>query len=500
VEVDIAGDQWQAAKLERNDRPLPLSLRELGGVERVVAEWPWSGTGHYELRLSLPGAATERVTWTVQPAKITTSAYLQMLEALELRLPVSIALGLQRLGALTGLRFREPGESTIAQELATLRRAIDGSPQRPGLETILPLVARDPHRVLSSSEAWVPRAQARRVNPSSLPRAFAGGSNLASDRLPWKLPEARVAESVDNFENRLLATFHEQTAQRLEVLKQAIHGEPSSERRTRLSANCDQLWEKLVQGRRSAAFLDQVKRLSHQPDQPSMVLLRRPEYRYALEGYMELNRSTVPQLHSPHLEAPLEGLPALYQTWGVLQVLDVLLEAAKANDFGKAQQRIVSHDPSGTFVRVLRNGKPAVTARRAADGTEVRLIPQRTYTDKGLDYRSISYRQEPDIAIEVERPGRRPRILLFDPKYKLNSDLSSGKPQRPKKDDIDTMHAYRDAIRNPARERVVEFAAILYPGPAKTYDAGLRALSAVPDNEEALRQELRRLLSEVLAP
>jgi hypothetical protein len=499
VEVDIAPELWEQAKLECNDRPLPLSLRRLGGEQKVVATWPQAKTGHYELRLSLPETPTERVTWTVQPSKISTSAYLQMLEALELRLPVSIALSLQRLGGLTGLRFKEPAESTLAQELATLRRAVEGSPRRPGLKTILPLVARNPHRVLSSSEAWAPRARARRINPASLPHALSSGSNLGSDRLPWKLPEVRVAESVDVYENRLLATFHEQAAQRLRGLRAAIQKDRNRERRVRLSNVCDELIEHLYGGRRSARFLDRVKRLSHQPDRLSMVLLRRPEYRYALEGYIELNRSAAPQLHSPHLEAPLEGLPALYQTWGVLQVLDVLLEVAVENGFDDAQQRIVSHDPSGVFVRVLRDGKPAVVARRPSDGTELRLIPQRIYMPNGSDYHSVSYEQKPDVAIEVERPGKRGRILLFDPKYKLNSDRLGGKPQRPKKDDIDAMHAYRDAIRDGSGEQVVEFAAILYPGPTKDYDEGLRALSAVPDEAETLRKELRRVLTRALA-
>jgi len=499
VEVDIAPELWEQAKLECNDRPLHLSLRRLGGEQKVVAAWPQAKTGHYELRLSLPDAPTERVTWTVQPSKISTSAYLQMLEALERRLPVSIALSLQRLGALTGLRFKEPAESTLAQELATLKRAVEGAPQRPGLKTILPLVGRDPHRVLSSSEAWVPRDRARRINPASLPRVLAGGSNLGSDRLPWKLPEVRVAESVDVYENRLLATFHEQAAQRLRGLRAATQKDPNGERRVRLSNVCDELIEQLSRARRSARFLDQVKQLSHQPNRLSMVLLRRPEYRYTLEGYIELNRSAVPQFHSPHLEAPLEGLPALYQTWGVLQVLDILLDVAVESGFDEAQQRLVSHDPSGVFLRVLRDGKPAVVARRPSDNTVLRLTPQRIYMPNDSSYRSVSYRQKPDVAIEIERPGKRGRILLFDPKYKLNSDRLGGKPQRPKKDDIDAMHAYRDAIRDGSGQRVVEFAATLYPGPTKNYDEGLRALSAVPDDEEALRRELRRVLTDALA-
>ncbi|AWK86252.1 nuclease domain-containing protein [Azospirillum thermophilum] len=44
--------------------------------------------------------------------------------------------------------------------------------------------------------------------------------------------------------------------------------------------------------------------------------------------------------------------------------------------------------------------------------------------------------------MEVTRPGAPPVLLLLDPKYKI--DDANG--TRPKKDDIDKMHAYRDSI------------------------------------------------------
>jgi len=61
------------------------------------------------------------------------------------------------------------------------------------------------------------------------------------------------------------------------------------------------------------------------------------------------------------------------------------------------------------------------------------------------------------------------------------------------------MHAYRDAIRNADGERVVDYAAILYPGPGRRFDPGLCALSAVPDNAAGLRADLRQVLSAAVA-
>jgi hypothetical protein len=494
VEVAVATDLWEGAVLERDDRPLALSLRRFAGEPRVVAEWPRSGTGRYQLTLALPDGSTEGATWTIQPRKITPAAYYRMLEALEMRLPVSIALGLQRLGALTGIRFEAATESTLAQELARLRRAVDGSASRPGLAKILPLVARDPHRVLSSAESWVPRERARRINPSSLRQAVAAGANLAEDGLPWKLPEVRVTESVDVYENRILATFHEQVARRLRRLRSTLENGPSE----RLLRECDDLLERLACGRRESRFLDEVGQLSHRPSRLTMVLLKRPEYRYLLEGYLELHRSAIAHLEEPALEAPLEQLPALYETWGVLQVVQALIEVAAKTGFEAQLQRIVGYDAGGVFVRVLPDGRPALTLSRDSDGTRIRLVPQRSYLRRQGDYRSISYRQKPDVAIEVERAGERGRILLFDPKYKLLSDDLDGDGGRPKKVDIDTMHAYRDAIRDEEDRRVVEHASILYPGPTTSFGPGLGAIRAAPDDEEALGADLRRVLSEAL--
>ncbi|MBM3678487.1 MAG: hypothetical protein FJW96_11485 [Actinobacteria bacterium] len=92
--------------------------------------------------------------------------------------------------------------------------------------------------------------------------------------------------------------------------------------------------------------------------------------------------------------------------------------------------------------------------------------------------------------------GTRP----FDPKYKLVSEEGAEAGDgRPKKIDIDTMHAYRDAIRDQAERRVVEYAGILYPGPQVLFADGIEALSANPLHPEALDQRLTSLFEAALA-
>jgi predicted component of viral defense system (DUF524 family) len=60
------------------------------------------------------------------------------------------------------------------------------------------------------------------------------------------------------------------------------------------------------------------------------------------------------------------------------------------------------------------------------------------------------------------------------------------------------MHAYRDAIRDLTGERVVEYAAVLYPGPESRYGDGIEALSARPLDTASLEQRLRELLTTAL--
>ena len=231
--------------------------------------------------------------------------------------------------------------------------------------------------------------------------------------------------------------------------------------------------------------------------------MRRPPYRAALEGYLEFRRSASIRLEDSKLDAPLENLPGLYQTWGTLEVLSVLLQVADDLGYRVRQQRLVGRDAGGFYVRVLPDGKPAIHLVHPDHKTIVKLVPERTYRGKGGrddGLHSISYAQRPDVTVEVHLPHEDTRIYLFDPKYKLEGEyleVESG-DGRPKKVDIDKMHAYRDAIRDEEGRRLVRCAAILYPGPEVRYVKGLEALPAYPGLERVLEQRIEELLREAL--
>jgi PD-(D/E)XK nuclease superfamily len=169
---------------------------------------------------------------------------------------------------------------------------------------------------------------------------------------------------------------------------------------------------------------------------------------------------------------------------GTLQIIKALADVAIELGYAVSED-LFRRDRSGLFLRVLRNGKPALVLHDASTGATVKLIPQRTYSPRSGALSSASYPQTPDIAVEIDEPGQPVRVVIFDPKYKLDSEEIEGEINdgRPKKVDIDKMHAYRDAIRDLRHKRAVEYAAIIYPGATtEEFGAGLQAISARPSS------------------
>lgn len=494
VHIKVPQARWQGVALTRNGELVEVYLRPLAGEPRVVADWPLSGTGHYRLELT-DGGSREELKLSVWPRKISKAGYFQLLDDLE-QLPASLAIALQKGGALAGIKLPPPGEATLASELQRLRRAIGGTEERPGLAKVLRSLAPDPYMVLRSTEVWLPRDRARRVHPARLGQAFAIGHNVDASGQPERLPETQVEHTPDVYENRLVRAFHDHVSLRIRRLQARLRSGTLTDATDELS----QLSRSLSAARREATFLDHVTPPRQLPTQLTMVLLRRPAYRAALEGYLEYRRTVSIRLEEPGLESPLENLPSLYETWGTLQVIKAAADTATQLGF-TVTERIFHRDQSGLFLHVLKNGRAAIILRHERSDTTVKVFPQRTYHPRGIPLRSASYEQKPDIALEVHQPGQPQRVLIFDPKYKLRSEELEGEITngRPQKVDIDKMHAYRDAIRDHDDRRVVEYAAIMYPGAAsERFGTGLEAIAARPDEASALQGKIRSVLLDML--
>lgn len=494
IDLCIEPADWANADLRVQEVPVPLTLRRLSGQTRVLADWPRSGPGHYLIQLTSP-AGTESRMITIQPTKISDSAYSTLLDDLQHRLPASIAIALQRLGGLGGLTVLPPAESTLSHELVRLRRAVRGTGQRPGLVSVLNDVATDPHRMLRMEQQWVPRERARRPHSADLARSITLPHLFAEDQLPTHVIDRRAQSNVDLYENRLIRLFTIEVQTRLRRLAR----EADNRRFEHVSSLATQLLEDLRFARRRASFLDDVSDVAYLPNRVTMVLLNRPPYRAAFEGFLELHRSLAVQFEDPRLDAPLENLPDLYQIWGTLEVIAHLLTSAGELGYVVELERLVHRERAASFVHVVPDGQVAVKLRHPLRGSEVTLTPERSFGSSDL-LRSESFLQRPDITIEVKHPGTPTKLYLFDPKYKLETDSAddSAGSGRPVKTDIDKMHAYRDAIRDGHGRRVVVSAATLYPGTSQHYGPGIEAIQANPDHSEALQKRLNSILRQAL--
>jgi Uncharacterized conserved protein len=495
IEVRLPPNQLQKVQLFRQGRQ--LNLQQHQGRDCIVAEWERSDPGYYQLRLEW-GSTVEELRVTVLPEKISLDAFTQLLTDLSMGLPAAVALALQRVGAFGNLVFRTPPETTLAEELNRLRRTILGTEERPGLQSLLPELALDPHQVLRSQEVWVPQAQARRLSISRLPQAMRG-HNLDKFGKPVRVLDCRVEHTLDVYENRLVKLYVHQVERRLLRLERR-----QSELKLLTSRDdyrdCIQelqmLLKSLRDAKRQAQFLSEVSLPQSLTNQLTMVLLKRPAYRAALEGFLEFCRQMEVRLDQSALDVPLQNLPYLYQLWGTLQVIQVLLEVAAEQGYRVKHNRL-TRPIENELVVVLPNGEIAVELVHPQTGVSVALTPERTFAnDRSAATYSISFDQRPDIVVEVRHPSSQvPRIYLFDPKYKVDSREGC---KVPLKQDIDKMHSYRDAIRGVGGVRVVQYAAILYPGNHEQYDDGLEALPTNPLSVGELHKHLRRVFESAM--
>ncbi len=155
------------ASSERRATPR-FSLSPIDGELRVLAEWPLSGTGRYRLRLEPRGRRRGSARSIVTPEKISARPTDGLIDDLQTTLPASIAIGLQRAGALTGLQLR-PLERPRSPKnsIGCAERSVGRRPVRARRRS-LTAIARDPHRVLRKTEQWVERERVRRLEPVGL--------------------------------------------------------------------------------------------------------------------------------------------------------------------------------------------------------------------------------------------------------------------------------------------------------------------------------------------
>lgn len=230
-------------------------------------------------------------------------------------------------------------------------------------------------------------------------------------------------------------------------------------------------------------------------NEPTHLMRREPRYRRLYALYRALRSAPFIAFDSPLLWLPIQDLPTLYEQWCVLQTIKALLPLGVL----EAQELIAPTEVEHGGVRAqrwtlhLRENAPLLAVHRA-DGVRFRLIYQRRYAPQPATSRTLGaldpFVRIPDIAIEVQRDGQPPTVLVIDAKYRVMPD------GRVPQSALDDAYAYRSAI-GIAGSRATLGAFLLFPGniAVETADA-VGALPLLPGDDAALAMLINRTLTE----
>lgn len=477
---------WEGWSVAVNGEPRAVHLRRIAGQAQCVCEWPESSAGRYRIVLDHPARGRVEQDLLIMPAKLGEQAIERILEDMEKRLPHALAAALQRGGALAGLDLLPPENVTPAAELSRLRHIVAGTEAEPGLLRLLPLIASAPHKVLVETVINTPQERARRPHAVLMRKALYRGHQIDDEGRPLRLFDRRIEPSHDVHENRVVKLVCELSRQRLVRLIPML---PAA-----LQSDTSSLLDALTRAVRQAAFLAEVGPSGTTVPQVTQVLLRRADYRRVLNLWKALCSGLAVRFGSGALDTPFRSVPNLYELWGTFASLTKIVELLVDHGFEIGRERLIRRLPQGPLVELVQGQNPLAHLTRG-DSTTANVYFQRSFSAQSAPLASVSFDQRPDLVVEVARPDGPCALIVLDPKYKL--DERSGMIG-PKKEDIDKMHAYRDAIVHRSHGRVIRHAAILYPGPTRRFGDEVSALNADPLDPGVLGLAVRQLVNEIV--
>lgn len=369
--------------------------------------------------------------------------------------------------------------------LTLLRHAADD------LESALEHVARHPERGMRR-EAQPTRAERVRRPDAALLRAVrrgagAGGSVPAGAALTVRerVGEQRAAPALDTAEHRWIAAQLRAIRRRIARVIDTERAHPPTPRRDRVLAEAAALAGRVGRWERREPFASAAG--DPPPGFASPQLLHAPGYREAHRACRILAMGL--RVHGGPAELALRDLHLLYEQWCYLALARIVAGLTGAP---LPATHLLVADDEGMRAR-LRRGWESAARWELADGARVSLV----YNPR-FDAAAILVPQQPDVLLEIHRPGRAPARVVLDAKYRL--DTSPEYAARyggagPPEDALNTLHRYRDALG-------AGVAVALFPGaaaPAGRLHPGARGIGALPflpSSTGAVEEWLRALLAE----
>ncbi len=468
---DVDVDQYRA---EAGEVPLPLAtVRVVGG--QVVLEWEWAPdffTGEFTFTISYKGTrifpedgAAHRVH--VQPSlhKLTRDDYEAMLTDL---IQWSSGWMTPSPGEHQGTSATRPADSPLAQ-LELLRRSW------PNVERLVEEVLHRPRRRLVERTVGAPLHRARTVTsgqwqqvlsqpalwtrqpaprPAPLARVHARAGGILPSELPQQAAYSTLAVPENVFLVTLLTDLRRTLVKAIDLL-QGRGGAPSDPQGMATERRLAQarMMLKRVSGWLRSTWLSELEPAPGRTV-PTPALLKHPIYGTLWRFYLQWRRA-VTLVDGSGRPLPLDRTYQLYEYWCLLMVV-----RAVAQHLGEDQDQAsaAALARKGAELRLsLEPGK----SQTIYEAKGVTVTYQRSFQydpDRAAVY-SYSHRQIPDITIQWLGPDGMPRLLLFDPKYRVSHEgILNG---------LSDMHRYRDAIVARDGRRAVQGGFLLCPAAPK---------------------------------
>lgn len=269
-----------------------------------------------------------------------------------------------------------------------------------------------------------------------------------------KVLVTRKQHTVDIYENQVVKFMLEQILRKLKSVKLAylkLDREKDEQVLTFLNEQIMYMEQQL-----ESHFFRSISKLNR-PMQFSLVIQMSPIYRKFYKIYLALQRGL--SLSSDIFQISYKNVAELYEYWCFIKLGALLRKyhPLKGNDVIKA-------DSKGLYVSLKKGKTSTLSFIHSKTGETFSLSYNRSFNSNP----TVSQKPDNMLLLQKEMSGITYHYVL-DAKYKLDYEEVDGQRiEVPRKEDINTLHRYRDAIVSSLGEKryeqVVFGGVILFPG------------------------------------